>query len=110
MADTMEHGRNEPYSLLMKSNGAMMNAISHGPVSLGRKNGGYGNEPTAATRLSYLPRNAHRAGFHSHSSCPAEHRSGQSCRQLHAPRTMLRTKAVQACPHSSSIRDMDGSC
>ncbi len=111
MADIMEHGRSEPYSLLMKRNGAMMNAISHDPVSLGRKNGGYGKERSAVRRLSHLPRNAlHGKGSHSHGPCPAEQRSEQYYRQFHAPRTVLCRKSVQACPHGSSIRDMDCSC
>ncbi|WP_231109354.1 hypothetical protein, partial [Stenotrophomonas maltophilia] len=40
VAETMEHGRNGPYSLMTKSNRAMMNTISQGPISLGCKDGG----------------------------------------------------------------------
>jgi hypothetical protein len=88
-----------------------MNTVSQGPISLGRKDGGYGIGQPAARRLSYFPRNAlHGAVFLGHTPCSADQRSGQSCRQCHAPRTMLGSTPVQACPRSSSIRDMDRSC
>lgn len=88
-----------------------MSAILQGPVSLGRKDGGYGIGQPAARRLSYLPRNAlHGAGFHSHAPCPAEQRAGHSCQHFHAQRTMLRSSAVQAPSRNASISDMDCSC
>ena len=88
-----------------------MNIVSQSPESSGRMDEGHGNEQSARLGLSRLPPGlAQGAVSHNGTPCRAHKRSGKPCLRLHALRTTLRSRPVQAYPRSTSISDMDRSC